>query len=175
MTEDFHDTGEHFSFEREYNTALPITDTNRPDVAFYYDEPVDPINQGDGTVGTNTNTRGLLSHVVDLSGEETASYDERGRQIWEIKHLYDPINGDLVSYKTAIEYDAFDRKVAQTLPDGDRVEYEYNARTLLEKVRGGESANRDATPFIISGIDYIPSWTKIGLRLWKWSSQFDVL
>jgi RHS repeat-associated protein len=160
LTEDYHDEGQPFSFERAYDPNLPIDETNQPDVAYFYDMPPGPIDLGNGQMGTAENTRGFLSYVVDLSGEEHTSYDERGRIAWEVKRIPDPENGALVSYGHRIEYDAMDRIVDYECPDGDRIGYQYNDRTLLENVTGGETANRDGNPFIVNGIDYLPTGQK---------------
>ncbi|NUN95780.1 MAG: VCBS repeat-containing protein, partial [Candidatus Omnitrophica bacterium] len=147
-TEDYHDEGMPHSANRAYNPLLPIGDANQPDVAYHYDAPAPggPIDLGDATFGTAENLLGFLSYVVDLSGEEHNSYDERGNVRWVVKRIPDPPTGILVSYKTEMAYDAADRAVALIYPDNDRVTYTYNARNLPESIPG-----------ILNRIDYAPS------------------
>jgi YD repeat-containing protein len=57
----------------------------------------------------------------------------------------------LVSYKTTFEYDSLDRATRMIYPDGDQVTYEYNARSLLQRIIGGPNGT------IVSNIVYSPS------------------
>ncbi len=128
----------------DYLDAAGLT----PDVRYIYDVPVSGLDQGDGTTATAGNTKGRLASVRDLSGEEHLSYDGRGRTTSEVKRLPDAGTGILVSYRTRSAFDSADRLERLTYPDGDSVEYRYNARSLLEKITGGGSG------FLISGITY---------------------
>ncbi|HYD50764.1 MAG TPA: SpvB/TcaC N-terminal domain-containing protein [Terriglobales bacterium] len=129
----------------------PFSAHRSPDVTYTYDLPIGPIELGDGTSVTQTNTRGFLTSVTDLSGGEFTSYDARGRISWTVKALHDPELGIDVPYRTALSYDAKDRVRELIYPDGDRLLYEYNARGLVERVVGGP------TGAIIENIDYLPS------------------
>jgi RHS repeat-associated protein len=122
-----------------------------PDVQYHYDDPAGAIDQGDGTPTTARQTRGFLSWVDDLSGQEHLSYDERGRATWTIKRVARQPNGTLVSYRTERSYDALDRVESLLYPDGDRIEHTYNNRSLLESISGGPSGA------IIASIEYRPS------------------
>lgn len=119
-----------------------------PDVRYTYDVPTAALDQGDGTTATAENTKGRLASVQDLSGEEHLSYDARGRTVSEVKRLPDPELGLLVSYRTQSIFDSADRMQRLIYPDGDYVEYRYNARSLLEKITGGPAG------FLISSIAY---------------------
>lgn len=159
-TEDYHDEGQPLSPNRIYVPSSPISPTNQPDVAYFYDVPLPNVPVGDGSTATARNTKGMLAYVQDLSGEEHTSYDARGRVEHVIKRLPDPvflssisnlqsqIQNPLVSYRTAFAYDSLDRVTALTYPDSDAVGYEYNARNLLARVTGGPSGS------IISAIAY---------------------
>jgi RHS repeat-associated protein len=122
-----------------------------PDVAYHYDNPAGLIDFGDGTQGTPQNTKGRLAWVQDLSGEEHTSYDARGRASFVVKRIPDPLNGQLVSYRTGFAYDSLDRVNTLTYPDNDFVNYGYSSRTLLNQIAGGPSG------FVISNILYQPS------------------
>lgn len=161
--EDYRDEGASFSANHSYNPSQPITTANRPDVAFFYDQPVANLDQGDDTVGTARNTIGRLAYVWDLSGEEHHSYDIRGRPEYTIKRLPDPVrypslmgsnapaNPALVSYKTSMLFDSASRISNVTYPDNDQVTYQYSARSLLQAIPGGPNGT------ILSNIRYGPS------------------
>ncbi|HVV70782.1 MAG TPA: hypothetical protein VHI52_04665, partial [Verrucomicrobiae bacterium] len=108
-----------------------------PDVAWFYDQGAASVDNGDGTRATARNTKGMLAYVVDTSGEEHNSYDERGRVEWTIKRVPDPFlqvsnaSPPLVAYRTGFQYDSMDRVTRLTYPDNDQVSYEYNPRGLL--------------------------------------------
>lgn len=144
LTEEFHDeNSSEFSYGRT------------PDIRYVYDAPAGPVDQGDGTTATARNTKGFLSYVIDATGEEHNSYDERGRVEWVVKRVSDPIlnpnPSTLVSYTTRFDYDTMNRVTRMRYPDNDQVTYAYNSRSLLQRIAGGPSGN------IISGIAYLPS------------------
>jgi len=151
QSEDYHDESESFSAQRSYDPERAVGGANRPDVTYVYDEPAVGVDPGDGTEPRTTEqTKGFLSYVVDLSGEEYTSYDARGRETYVVKRIPDPEVDVLASYKTEFEYDALDRVRALIYADNDRVEYAYNARNLVERIAGDLET-------IIERIDYIPS------------------
>ncbi len=151
LGEDYHDDDQPFSGHHTFNPHQSITPTNRPDVAYFYDAPQTAVDAGDGTTVTGANTKGQLAYVWDLSGEEHLSYDARGRKVWSIKRVRDPLHGRLVSYRTGFLYDSIDRLQAVTYPDGDQVQYEYNDRNTLARILGGSNGT------IVSDIAYWPS------------------
>ena len=129
-------------------------------VIYHYDQPCQDLAQGDNTVATARNVKGMLAWVEDLSGEEHTSYDERGRVEWLIKRipeagLLSSLNArcpvPLVSYRTAFSYNPLDQVVTLIYPDGDLLRYEYNARNLVQRIPGGPSGS------IIAFILYLPS------------------
>lgn len=131
--EDYHDAGHPFSSGRELDASRPMTDTNRPDVLYTYDEPLGLVDLGDGRTVLPANTRGFLVSVSDLSGEEHVSYDDRGRVAWETKRI--GLSDDLRSaYLTTMVYDAADRLTSIGYPDGTRVAYHYDARGLVRRI-----------------------------------------
>jgi YD repeat-containing protein len=102
-------------------------------------------------VGTATNVKGKLAYVWDLSGEEHTSHDARDRVSWVVKRVRDPLHGQLVSYRTAFEYDAMDRLTSLIYPDNDAIGYRYNDRSLLQTITGGPTGS------IVSNLVYFPS------------------
>ncbi|MFH0909407.1 MAG: SpvB/TcaC N-terminal domain-containing protein [bacterium] len=137
LTEDYLDEGLPFSFNRSYDPTRPLGPTNMPDVAYFYDTPAGPVDLGDGTSAVATNTKGFLTRVVDLSGEDHTSYDDRGRIAYEVKRIPDLVNGAMASYTTRFNYDVMDRLTTLTYPDNDQVHYEYNDRGLMKRILGG--------------------------------------
>lgn len=144
-TEDFHDDASpEFSYHRS------------PDVTYFYDEPAGAVDLGDGTRATARHTRGALAYVLDVTGEEHTSFDDRGRIEWTVKRIPDAMlqqsnNPILVSYTTRFDHDSMDRITRMVYPDNDEVSYKYNARGLLEGVVGGPTGH------IIPTISYLPS------------------
>jgi len=144
LTEEFHDEN---STEFSYGRT--------PDIRYIYDVPAGAVDQGDGTTATARNAKGHLASVVDATGEEHNSYDERGRVEWVVKRVADPYldpnSSTLASYATRFDYDTLNRVTRMRYPDNDQVTYTYNSRSLLERIVGGPSGN------IVSGITYLPS------------------
>ncbi len=117
----------------DYLDGQPFT----PDVAHYYDtaSPDYPGAQ---------NTGGKLSWVEDLSGGTFYSHDPRGNVTWSVKRVTDAGRSEDFFFSTT--YDAMNRVVSTTYPDGDQVNYTYNNRALL-----------DTIPGIVTGLNYFPS------------------
>jgi RHS repeat-associated protein len=161
LSEDYHDEGLPFSANKVFDSSRPITQTNRPDVAYFYDVAIANLPQGNNTNATANHSRGMLSYVWDLSGEEHNSYDARGRIEYIVKRIPDPAfwtniampisPGWFVSYRTSFQYDSIDRMVSLTYPNNDGVTYQYNSRNLLQTISGGPNTN------VISSIAYCPS------------------
>jgi len=148
LSEDYHDENSpEFSYHRS------------PDVRYHYDEPVESLDQGDGTRATARNVKGGIAYIEDTTGEEHTSFDDRGRIEWTVKRIMDPDlsptlapeSSKLVAYKTRFEFDSLDRVTRMIYPDNDEVTYQYNARSLLDGISGGPTGN------ILSGLGYLPS------------------
>ncbi len=150
-TEDYLDEGQPLSRNFAFNPLRPVSVTNRADVVYFYDTPLTRLDIGDGSVGTATHVKGKLAYVWDLSGEEHTSHDARDRVSWVVKRVRDPLHGQLVSYRTAFEYDAMDRLISLTYPDNDAIGYRYNDRSLLQAITGGPTGS------IVSNLVYLPS------------------
>jgi len=163
-TEDYHDEGQAFSRGFRFDPALPISASNRPDVAYFYDTPQLSLDMGDGSVATAANTRGKLAFVWDLAGEEHTSFDARDRLAWVVKRVRDPLHGQLVSFRTTFEYDAMDRLTGLTYPDNDAIGYEYNERSLLARIQGGQARALTQEGYVISGMRYLPSDQQAEIR-----------
>ncbi len=154
LTEDYRDEASaEFSYHRS------------PDVAYHYDSPGGPVDQGDGSRATAQNTRGMLAWIDDPSSREFTSFDARGRIAWTVKQIPDPLlepafafhPETAVAYKTAFEYDSLDRVTRMVYPDNDAVSYRYNARSLLEGIEGRPGAE------ILTRVDYLPSAQQAGV------------
>ena len=150
LTEDYHDEGFPVSAGFTYDPIQPITATNRPDVAYFYDAPVAHLDLGNGQVDTARNTKGMLAYVWDLSGEEHHSYDARRREEWTVKRVRDPRHGRLVSYTLKQAFDPLDGVVQTTYPDNDAVACAFNERHLLRQI-AGETAGA-----LVADVDYTP-------------------
>ena len=155
-TEDYHDEAESFSSGLTYDPEQPIGPDNQPDVIYYYDAPAGVLDLGNGDMATAQNTSSHLAYVTDRAGETHFSYDARGNRAWEVKRIADPYTGTLTSYTTAMAYDPMDRLVALTYPDGDQINYAYNARNMLQTIGG--------TANILTGADYNPAGQRTRYR-----------
>jgi len=143
LTEDYRTAGD----------AAPAT----PDVTYHYDTAFVNLPQGDNSTNTATNVIGKLAWVKDLSGEEHTSYDARGNALYVIKRIPDPVTGVMVSYKTAMAYDAADRVKTLTYPDLDTSDFEYDARSLVKGITGGGVHNLGGNDHILASCTYLPS------------------
>lgn len=157
LTEDFQDESRAFSAGRSYDPSQPLSAANRPDVTYFYDDPAGTIDFGNGDDGAAINTKGQLAYVVDLSGEEHTSYDERGRVAWVVKQVSEQFDGLLRPFRTAMEYDSQDRVTRVAYPDGDFTELAYDDRGRLISASGGEGVNLNGTPFVIADVTYTPA------------------
>jgi RHS repeat-associated protein len=156
LTEDYHDEGLPFSYNFTYDPAEPISETNRPDVVYYYDTP-QTAPQGDGTEADTAFGAGVLTRALDVTGEYFYSYTERGNEAWIVSVLPDPYTQAPTAYRAAMDYDALDRLIQITYPDGDTAGYSYNARGLLAAITGGAPLNAGGTPILLEVPDYGPS------------------
>lgn len=155
-TADYKDEGQPFSFGYSYDPTQPNSDTNRPDVAYYYDDAYQvPI--GGGATAPTRNAIGNLVWVLDQWGSYYTSYDERNRYEWEVAFFPHPSNNALVMYQTNYYYDSQDHLTKVEFPDGDRVRYTYNERGLLESALGGEALHPDGGNRMLYRIAYNPS------------------
>lgn len=168
LSEDYHDENQPYSFGYRYNPAFGISQTNRPDVAYFHDEPFANLDLGDGTVGAAANTKGQLAYTWDLSGEEHASFDARGRTLWTVKRTVDPVHtpvlhgpvssSALVSYRTQYAHDSLDRLIRLVYPDNDQVEHSYDDRGQLITIAGNASGPLVTFP------EYLPSSQPVQMR-----------
>jgi YD repeat-containing protein len=95
-----------------------------------------PVNT-DITYLYDTPTIGTLAKVVDHGGEVSFGYDARLRKIRETRIM------DGLSWSMEWEYDALNRVVNETRPDGETVNYTYNSQGMVDGIQG-----------VISGLDY---------------------
>jgi RHS repeat-associated protein len=157
LTEDHHDDDLPFSANLSYDPAQAITQDNRPEIAYFYDDPAGVIEFGNGEEGTAANAQGRLAYVWDLSGEEHTSYDARGRIAWVVKRISESIASPLTSFRTAMTYDAMDRVTTFTYPDDDGTQFFYNDGNRLTAVSGGADANLGGNAFILQDIQFTPA------------------
>ena len=135
VSEEYHDIEQPFSSGRIYDPLQPMSEHNRPDVLFMYDEQSGPINLDNGKLVRASNTRGFLASVSDLSGEEHYSYDARGRVAWLVKRIAPARSRAPVAiYRTVMAYDSSDRLISIQYPNGTRVIYSYDLRGRINRI-----------------------------------------
>ncbi|MBN1521804.1 MAG: hypothetical protein JW928_04660 [Candidatus Aureabacteria bacterium] len=87
---------------------------------------------------TRPNSVGRLSKVVDSSGSTEFFYDREGREIKTLKKI------GSTEYVIEHAYDALNRLTSIKYPDGEIVNYTYDANSgLLEKVTGADTYVED--------------------------------
>ena len=146
------DGGNRLIAEYYLDTPGEVVDEGRkPDVAYRYDSLSELVALGDGRSARITNSLGRLVQVRDAQGEVYFSYDEKARTSWSVRRLPDPRTGELVSYRSAQEYDSMGRLSKAYYPDNDFVSFEYNQRMLPVVIRGGPNGT------IVSGRTYTPA------------------
>lgn len=156
-TVDIKDEGQPFSYGYNYDPDLPLDEaTNRADIVYFFDDPVDAPIGGSSTTATR-HCEGRLARVLDTAGSYYYSYDERGRQEFEVSYLPHPQTGALVPYQANFAYDDQDRLTMVEYPDGDRVGYRYNERGLLSGVEGGGPMHPDGGAFLMRNAAYNPA------------------
>ena len=89
-------------------------------------------------------TKGTLSRVYNSLGMDSYQYDSRLRKIREDRTM------DGQTWTTTYAYDAMDRLVSQTYPDGEIVQYTYNSRDKLATIQHGGQT-------LLGGMTYNPA------------------
>ena len=139
------DMGEwQYSYNRE-GKVVSQTDAKAQTIQFEYDElnrltrkKTPSRTLAENTYDQGTNGIGRLSRSMyisdDLSsGSSEYAYDKLGRRIGETKR----IAGCDTAFATSYEYDALNRLVSLTYPDGEEVAQTYNAQGQLDSVESG--------------------------------------
>jgi RHS repeat-associated protein len=103
---------------------------------YHYDNDLSPLHPD------ARNTLGQLTYVEDPSGAVYLSYDARGNVLGRIRYFKE----EDITFVTRVAYDAMDRLVELTYPDGFTVTYTYNDQGLL-----------DTIPNFVDNIDYTTS------------------
>ncbi|MCP4541745.1 MAG: hypothetical protein GY832_31825 [Chloroflexi bacterium] len=125
-----------------------LTDSTVTTAAVYhYDADLSPRHSDAG------NTLGQVAYIEDQAGAVYFSYNERGNVAGQIRYFASPFlleggragDGGL-DFVTLMDYDATDRLVQLTYPDGMTVTYDYNAQGLLERIPG-----------YVDDVDYVAS------------------
>lgn len=79
------------------------------------------------------NSKGELTKVTDTSGITSFTYDQRGRETSITKNV------DSTNYTIGKAYDAMDRQISITYPDGEVVNYVYNNQGNIDSVAGANT------------------------------------
>lgn len=115
-------------------------DDHTPEVRYHYDADLAP------DYANAQNTQGRMAWVEDESGGEYLSYDARGNMIGRVKRVNVPGANESIDFVMRMAYDAMQRLVAYTYPDGTVQPFVYSAQSHLE-----------AVPGYVTNIDYIAS------------------
>ena len=141
-------------------TTLHYDALNRPVATLLYNNSTTAVKVESITYGTSAfgYTIGRPVIIRDQSGIiEIADYDFKGNMLSSTRRLCDDYSGIInwntytdptsESFVTAFTFDAMNRPVTETTPDGKVRTYEYNKAGLLEKVRLDSA-------YFVDNIDY---------------------
>ena len=145
-----YDGANRLTAEQDHDDGTSFLANRHPDVRYAYDHSAVETKLAEDTRALPQNTLGRLASVYDTSGESHVSYDDRGRVEWRMTGIRHPRTGTIQSHALTMEYDSLNRVTALVYPDGDRLEYAYNFRGLLERIDGGDGP-------LVANIDYHPS------------------
>ncbi|UCE60936.1 MAG: VCBS repeat-containing protein [Phycisphaerales bacterium] len=106
----------------------PLSMHRTPDLAYHYD-------QAHPDYSWLGNVRGGLGWIEDFTGQQIHGYDERGNLETIIKRINQP-DGSSSDYKTVFSVNNLGQVYQQQLPDGDVIQFTYNARGFVETVPG---------------------------------------
>ncbi len=118
-------------YDHDQLVRIEYPDTTR-NVTYVYGKP--------GTAA-DRNGVGRVIEVMDDGGREERSYGALGELISTTRTIGPmPPYFREQSFETSFEYDSFGRMMSITYPDGEKVQYGYDAGGLLEKATGHRSA-----------------------------------
>ena len=100
---------------------------------------------------------GHLARVEDRLGTEELSYDARGRVTRMQRRLASDLGGAVLTLVEA--FDAMDRPILRTFPDGDRLRFHYDERSQLS------SLVLDSVGVIAAGATYAPDEQLVAVEL----------
>jgi RHS repeat-associated protein len=104
--------------------AEDFVGTPGEEIVYHYDSDISTL------MPDAAHTLGRLSYIEDMGGVEAFSYDARGNVIARLRTIEDR------QFLTRMTFDASDRPVSLTYPDGMVVDYAYNAFGVLESIPG---------------------------------------
>ncbi|WP_217495829.1 RHS repeat domain-containing protein [Mangrovivirga cuniculi] len=110
-------------------------DYNRLEKIIYPENPENNVTYTYGEAGADNNRAGRVVLQEDASGAQEFFYGPLGEVIKNIRTVV--ISGHTEqTYVTEWEYDTWNRLMSMTYPDGEKVEYTYNAGGLLRSMKG---------------------------------------
>jgi YD repeat-containing protein len=118
--------GKAVTYLYEYNRLTLVQHPFSADVVYEY-----------GARGAPENGAGRLSKVVDESGEETRGYGKLGELTRTTRQVVSFRPGaPRREYTTRFDFDSFGRMLSVAYPDGEVVNYDYDAGGLLASAKG---------------------------------------
>ncbi|NMM48341.1 RHS repeat domain-containing protein [Marinigracilibium pacificum] len=110
-------------------------DYNRLEKIIYPENPENNVTYTFGEAGADNNRAGRVVLQEDASGAQEFFYGPLGEVIKNIRTVIIPGHTEQ-TYVTEWEYDTWNRLMSMTYPDGEKVEYTYNAGGLLRSMKG---------------------------------------
>jgi YD repeat-containing protein len=121
------------SYDYDYERLIGIAYGDaRQNVTYLYGAPEAPGR-----------TAGRIREIVDAAGRETRTYDELGQVATTTRHLKPLRPGDTWrTFVTSFTFDSFGRMSSLVYPDGERLDYGYDAGGLVKTATGTRAATQ---------------------------------
>jgi RHS repeat-associated protein len=108
---------------------LDASGKSQGQITYHYDKP-SPL------LPATAPSAGRISWVEDFAGQEHFAYDQRGRQVHDLRLVTSTGAVSAGNYDTQQAFDNLDRLTTLTYPDGTGLRYTYNERGLLASIPG---------------------------------------
>ncbi|WP_410659208.1 SpvB/TcaC N-terminal domain-containing protein [Amycolatopsis sp. lyj-112] len=136
---------------RQAGTAVEYDyDHNRPTRVRYPNFPGNNVTYAYGAPGAADNTAGRITETRDAAGTKTHAYGPQGETTRETRIIKIAGQADR-GYTTKWRYDAFNRVLQMTYPDGEVLRYDYDTAGQVTRATGV----KNGTDYIYLGrLDY---------------------
>ncbi len=122
--------GQQVTYAYEYNrlTQVDYPTFDKNDVSYEYGAP-----------GADHRAAGRITKVTDAAGTVTRKYGPLGETTEETRTI--AVEGASKSYTTKWSFDAFNRVLQLTYPDGEALKYDYDAGGSVNRATGTKGSN----------------------------------
>lgn len=111
-------------------------DFNRLRSVQYPGEPDRPVLYEYGAAGAADNAAGRLTRITDGSGVEERAYGLLGEMVRQARTILRDTGGAPQTYTTTYRYDTWGRLLGMVYPDGESLNYDYDAGGMVDRISG---------------------------------------